>query len=217
MLNQHQLRELRCRQCREPPPQDCPTIGLAEHSAPLPRPLAPITGETLASYLSRLASANHLAIPDLLTALPPWFRTKVRNHDDRSRHHMLASVHDHELNALADLTSQSPAALLTALPVAQRHGTEHLLYQSLIAHHEIRDQPVRAGTEPPPNHWRSRLQRLRNMNPNADTAAAHDEFVHASIYPEAVRRAAERLTAQQSRTRPKEQDLLSKTVPEDPT
>ena len=74
-----------------------------------------------------------------------------------------------------------------------------------------------AGTEPPPNHWRSRLQRLRKINPNADTDAAYDEFVHASIYLEAVRLAAERLAAQQSQPRPKEQDLLSHTAPQVPS
>jgi transcriptional regulator with XRE-family HTH domain len=270
-LNQYQLRELRCPQCREPAREDYPAIAPPEHNTALPRPLAPVTGETLASYLARLAKTNHLSIADLLTALPSWFRTKVRNHDDRSRHHMLASVHDQALVALATLTNQTPAALLTALPafaghrptsvrattachrclaaaaipppvpvhipahqhicirhrlwlsaqglpqldltacpeitaaqrqahaLAQHHRSEHLLHQYLIAHHEIRDQPVRAGTDPPPNHWRSRLQQLRNMNPHHDTAVAHDEFVHASIYPEAIRQAAQRLATQQGR------------------
>lgn len=268
-LHQHQLRELRCPQCREPAREDYPAITPPEHRTALPRPLAPIAGETLASYLARLAEANHLGIADLLTALPPWFRTKVRNHDDRSRHHMLASVHDQALGALATLTTQTPATLLTALPafaghrptpvratnachrclaaaaipppvpvhipahqhicirhqlwlsdrglpqldlaacreitaaqrqadaLAQHHRPEHLLHQYLIAHHEIHERPVRAGTDPPPNHWRCRLQQLRNMNPHHDTAAAHDEFIYASIYPEAIHQAAGRLAARQ--------------------
>ena len=51
--------------------------------APLPVPAAPVAGETLASFLGRLAAANRTSPEALLDILPPWFRVKTRWHDDR--------------------------------------------------------------------------------------------------------------------------------------
>nr|EJJ02228.1 hypothetical protein JVH1_0252 [Rhodococcus sp. JVH1] len=55
----------------------------------LPRPVAPITGQTLSSYLPRLARTNHLTLTEVLATLPSWFSTKINNPDELSQHHML--------------------------------------------------------------------------------------------------------------------------------
>ena len=51
--------------------------------SPLPVPAAPVAGETLASFLGRLAAVNRTSPDALLDILPPWFRIKARWHDDR--------------------------------------------------------------------------------------------------------------------------------------
>jgi hypothetical protein len=76
----------------------------------------PVTGETLASYLGRLATANHITTVDLLVILPPWFRTKICNHDDRGQHHMLVPAATDALQQLAVITGMPPASLARALP-----------------------------------------------------------------------------------------------------
>lgn len=42
-----------------------PRVQAAEHAPVLPRPVAPISGETLSSYLPRLAQANHLTLTEV--------------------------------------------------------------------------------------------------------------------------------------------------------
>jgi hypothetical protein len=116
-------RELRLRPLSPPddqqpaPGQDLPRI-LTEtpHPPVLPRPVAPITGETLASYLTRLSHANHLTVTEVLAVLPPWFSTKINNRDDRAQHHMLAPATGDALGMLAHLTGRTPASLARALP-----------------------------------------------------------------------------------------------------
>ena len=90
--------------------------GHSQNPGPLPVTTAPVTGETLASYLGRLASANHVTISDLLAVLPPWFRTKISNHDDRAEHHMLAPAAGESLHHLARITAMPASALYRALP-----------------------------------------------------------------------------------------------------
>jgi hypothetical protein len=97
---------------------------LAETSRPvaptptpvLPRQVAPVTGETLISYLTRLATANHLTTSEVLAVLPTWFTTKINNPDERAQHHMLAPATTDALHALARLTGTRPAGLARALP-----------------------------------------------------------------------------------------------------
>jgi hypothetical protein len=106
---------------RQDPPRDPagtsrPFAHTPEHAPVLPRPLTPVTGEALASYLTRLAHANHLTVTEVLAVLPPWFSTKTNNPDDRARHHMLAPAAAEALRALAHLTGASPTGLARALP-----------------------------------------------------------------------------------------------------
>ncbi len=81
-----------------------------QHAAVLPRPVTPITGESLNSYLTRLAHANHLTLTEVLAVLPSWFSTKISNRDERAQHHMLIPAATEALRALAHLTSTTPPA-----------------------------------------------------------------------------------------------------------
>jgi hypothetical protein len=87
-----------------------------ERTPVLPRPVAPITGETLNSYLTRLAHANHLNLTEVLAVLPTWFSTKINNRDDRTQHHMLVPATAEALRVLACLTSTRATNLARALP-----------------------------------------------------------------------------------------------------
>jgi hypothetical protein len=120
-------RELRLRPL--PPPGDqAPAVDLdvpqvlAETPRPaartpvLPRQVGPVTGETLFSYLTRLAHANRLTVAEVLAVLPPWFSTKINNGDDRAHHHMLAPATSDALGMLAHLTGRTPTSLARALP-----------------------------------------------------------------------------------------------------
>jgi hypothetical protein len=82
----------------------------------LPIPVAPVTGEAMASYLARLAAANHITLAEVLAVLPSWFSTKARSSDDRTRHHMLVPAEAESLDALARLSRANPDGLARALP-----------------------------------------------------------------------------------------------------
>jgi hypothetical protein len=94
-----------------------PLGGSVEHAVALPRPVTPITGESLNSYLTRLARANHLTLAEVLAVLPTWFSTKVNNPDQLSQHHMLVPATSDALSALAHLARTAPQHLARALPV----------------------------------------------------------------------------------------------------
>jgi hypothetical protein len=116
-LRRHRILSI-CPSCltpARPGPASAPA-GHSQNPAPLPVTAAPVTGETLASYLGRLASANHVTVSDLLVVLPPWFRTKISNHDDRAQHHMLAPAADDSLRCLVTVTGIPATALRRALP-----------------------------------------------------------------------------------------------------
>jgi hypothetical protein len=48
----------------------------------LPARVAPLAGETVASYLSRLAAASHLPVTAITDVLPPWFAVRAAACDD---------------------------------------------------------------------------------------------------------------------------------------
>ena len=134
-----------------PAPENPPQIlaGVSrrpEHAPVLPRPVTPITGEALISYLTRLAHANHLSLTEVLAVLPSWFSTKTSNRDDRAQHHMLIPATTEALRALARLTGATPAGLARALPAfgtASPHSPVRstTACRRCAAHHGI-DQPV---------------------------------------------------------------------------
>jgi hypothetical protein len=112
------------------PPQDLAGAPRAAahteaRTSVLPRSVTPITGEALASYLTRLANANHLTVGDVLDVLPAWFTTKINNGDDRAQHHMVVPATAEALRALARLSSTTPDGLARALPAfgaSDAHG-----------------------------------------------------------------------------------------------
>jgi TniQ len=94
-----------------------------ERTPVLPQRVAPIAGETLNSYLARIAQANHLTVTEVLAVLPAWCSTKTNNLDDRAQHHMLAPATTQALRELAHLTSTTPAGLAHALPAFGTDGS----------------------------------------------------------------------------------------------
>jgi TniQ len=92
--------------------------------APLPVPAAPVAGETLASFLSRLAALNHTTREALLDILPPWFRVKTRWHDDRWQPPSLISRADDAAARLAVISGSAAAAIKNALPAFGRNSSQ---------------------------------------------------------------------------------------------
>jgi len=118
-LRRHGLLSLGCQQCAKPQgPSGIPRTPAHElrRTPQLPIRVPLISGEVLISYLGRLAGANHLTLAEVLAVLPPWFRTKIRNHDDRSQHHTLSAAAPQSLHALAWLTGRATDNLARALP-----------------------------------------------------------------------------------------------------
>jgi hypothetical protein len=80
---------------------------------PLPVRVAPVFGQTIASFLDQVAAANHLPPAVLLAHLPTWFRHQHRTHDDLARSDR---AHHDDAVILADLTGNDANALRRALP-----------------------------------------------------------------------------------------------------
>ncbi|GGK99393.1 hypothetical protein Ppa06_67480 [Planomonospora parontospora subsp. parontospora] len=100
-----------------------PFVPALQRAPVLPRRVAPLAGEPLISYLTRLAHANHLTVSEVLAVLPTWFSTKVNNRNDRAQHHALVPETADALLALAHLTAITTTSLARALP-AFRHNDE---------------------------------------------------------------------------------------------
>ena len=83
---------------------------------PLPVPDSPVNGETLASFLGRLAAANQISLDALLDILPSWFRIKTRWHDDRWQHEQLTAWADDAAACLAVVSGSTIAGINNALP-----------------------------------------------------------------------------------------------------
>jgi hypothetical protein len=87
-----------------PPPQ---------HPAQLPTRTAPIAGETLSSYLARLAAASHVPVTNITGCLPSWFATRAAACDDLNSN---SRPRPGDAAYLAALTGISENALRRALP-----------------------------------------------------------------------------------------------------
>lgn len=90
--------------------------GRSPQPFPLPKPAAPVAGETLTSFLSRLAAVNRTSPENLLDNLPHWFRVKARWHDDRWQPASLIPLADTAAARLAVISGSTAAAIKAALP-----------------------------------------------------------------------------------------------------
>jgi len=143
-----------CRTCK---PWQPVTPAPEQRLALLPARVAPITGETIASYLARVAAASHLRVTAITDVLPPWFALRAAACDD------LASpglVQPGVAGHLAALTGITETALRHALPAlagtcggrppvraalacrrcAARHGCRDLVPVHLPAHQRACEQ-----------------------------------------------------------------------------
>src|SRR6266481_4551262 len=105
-MDRHELPRLACQNRHDPPPAPVKLHppGSSGPSRPLPVTVSPVTGEALSSYLGRVAAANHITATALLALLPRWFRTKIRDCDDRGQHSKLLPAADGALRQLAAVT-----------------------------------------------------------------------------------------------------------------
>jgi len=78
-LDRHGIQPHPCPDCYTARISGFAALSAARHPlrpAPLPRPAAPVAGETLASFLRRLASVSHTGLEAVLEILPPWFTSR---------------------------------------------------------------------------------------------------------------------------------------------
>jgi len=129
---------------RDRPPEITRRASLLTHLHPrqgLPIRVAPVPGQTIASYLDQIAAANHLPAATLLAHLPAWFRHQYRVHDDLAGG--VRARRDYA-EALARLTRNEPNALLRTLPsLAGRAG----LFPASQADHRL--PPLHRPAWPP--------------------------------------------------------------------
>lgn len=93
-----------------------PSPGRSPQPFPLPKPAAPVAGETLTSFLGRLAAVNRTSSDALLDILPHWFRVKARWHDDRWQPARLIPWAGDAAARLAVISGSTAAAIKAALP-----------------------------------------------------------------------------------------------------
>jgi hypothetical protein len=123
--------------------------------SPLAMPAAPVAGETLASFLGRLAAVNRTDTNTLLEILPPWFHVKTHWHDDRWQHGQLAPWTQDAADRLAAISGTTTAAIQHALPAfgadagqparsvtachrcTAARGIQHPVPAHLPAHHQM--------------------------------------------------------------------------------
>jgi TniQ len=83
----------------------------------LPVPARPLAGEMLASYLGRLAAANHLPVATLMSALPAWLTWRFASHRVLPPGTRPAPEAAESLHRLAALTGTPAASIARTLPV----------------------------------------------------------------------------------------------------
>jgi hypothetical protein len=104
---------LTCSACRQKPQAAFPRGPIRRLGQSLPIRVAPIAGQTIASYLERLAVANHLPVGFVLAHLPSWFTARCVAHDDLAG---VVRADTADAESLAVLSGLSATALLQALP-----------------------------------------------------------------------------------------------------
>jgi len=137
-----------CGTCRKWKPIT-PAQAPGHPPGPLPFRTAPIAGETIASYLSRVAAASHLPADAVTGCLPSWFAARAAACDDLAA---TGQPQPADIRHLAALTGTSETTLQHALPAlagggrpavratlacrrcAARHGQHDLVPVHLPAH-----------------------------------------------------------------------------------
>jgi hypothetical protein len=134
----------------------CPACKPWQTAAPAPEPraavlpvrVAPITGETISSYLARAAAACHLPLRAVTDVLPPWFAARAAACDDIAKPGLLQPG---DARRLAILTGITETALRHALPaLAGHHDDERPPLRSTAACRRCAAQ--RGQHEPVPVH-----------------------------------------------------------------
>jgi TniQ len=117
-LDRHEIRPHPCPDCHVARISGyAPLTGTRQiKPSPLPLPASPVAGETLASFLNRLAAVNRTSPETLLEALPPWFSVKACWHDDRWQHDQLTPWADDAAAQLAAISGTTLTAIKSALP-----------------------------------------------------------------------------------------------------
>jgi hypothetical protein len=109
-----------CRTCK---PRQPHAPSWQQHPPQLPVRVPPITGETISSYLSRLAAASHLPDRNITSCLPPWFAARAAACDDLTTASLLRAG---DAAHLAALTGISESDLRHALPaLSMTRGSSH--------------------------------------------------------------------------------------------
>lgn len=115
-LRQHNTRTP-CQHCASVRPLPIVwTAPLAPATQPLPVRVSPFGGELLASYLTRVAAANHLPAGDLAASLPGWLNRRIWHHI-RNKRNPCDPAAASALHQLAAITGTPAPALARALPV----------------------------------------------------------------------------------------------------
>ena len=107
-----------CGTCRKWKPI-APAQAREQHPGPLPFRTAPLDGETIASYLSRIAAASHLPAGAIIACLPSWFAARAAACDDLAA---TGQPQPADIRHLAALTGTSETALRHALPALAGGG-----------------------------------------------------------------------------------------------
>jgi TniQ len=89
-----------------------------QRTAVLPARVAPVAGETISSYLTRTAAANHLPLTAVTDVLPPWFAARACACDDIAKP---GPLRPGDARCLAALTGITENALRHALPALTGH------------------------------------------------------------------------------------------------
>ena len=104
-----------CSACK---PWQAVTPAPGPRTAVLPVRVAPLAGETIASYLARAAAACHLPLRAVTDVLPPWFAIRAAACDDIAKPGLLQPG---DARCLAMLTGITETALRHALPALAGH------------------------------------------------------------------------------------------------
>ncbi len=99
-----------CRTCK---PWQPVTPARQQRPPLLPVRVAPLAGEAISSYLSRVAAASHLPVTAITDVLPPWFSARAAACDDLAAAGLLQPG---DAGHLASLTGVTETALRHALP-----------------------------------------------------------------------------------------------------